>query len=154
MPTEYITRGEWTNWRQEEHDFRQRLERRMAEQHAETQGQLTEVIRLQRDANGRIARSEEAMRVFDRDLQAVKSEDRHIEQIVESIKEDGCSQYQTHIALMTGGDPTDTSRTINLAVLSKRQKMIGGAGLAIVMWPALQQIAATLADVIHWLEAR
>jgi hypothetical protein len=127
----------------------------MAEQHAETQGQLTEVLKLQRDANGRMTRAEEMIRVVQRDLDAVKSEDAHIEQAVESIRDQGCNQFGEHQRLLRAGLPEAAvlaAPSVDvLALLTRRQKAVAGAGLLVVLMPAIVEIIKGAIALAQWL---
>jgi len=148
----WITSDEFSRYVTEEANFRSRLEHRLATDHDAVRKDLGEIKGLVRETNGRVGKAEVTISVLRRDFEAMKSEGMDIEKTVHEIRDEGCSRLSSHMAVLGNVDPTDTSRTINLSVLSRRQKIVAGSGLAIVMWPALQEIARTLHAIVAWLE--
>ena len=135
---DYATGAELSRWVQEQADFRQRLEARIGSQHSEIVGALRRIEDQVRETNGKTQKNTETIAVLARDVEAMKSEENHIESLVESIRDEGCSQFAAHQDALT--------QTSALAVEAWSAKKKAGlaAGLLAggsLMWPAIQKIA-------------
>lgn len=152
----YVTSDEFTRYIAEENNFRSRLEGRLAADHQTVRNDLTEIKGLVRETNGRVVKAEHELNVMRRDFEALKSENLDIEKTVHEIRDDGCSQYANHKSILeSGGDVTTAvvRPEFRLDHFSKRQKVVAGAGITLVMWPAIQEIASLLHDLVEWLNA-
>lgn len=151
----YVTSDEFSRYITEENNFRTRLEGRLASDHSLVRNDLSEIKGLIRETNGRVGKAEQAISVMQREVQAMKSEELEIEETVHSIRDKGCSQYEEHKAVLeAGGDPAILARPqFRMDHFSKRQKVVAGAGIALVMWPAIQEVAKLLHDLLEWLNA-
>jgi len=158
MPNENITRGEFGEWRREEGDFRRRLEDRMARQHADLTSQLTQVISLQREANGRVGKAEACIAIIQRELEAIKDEDRSIEAVVTRIETEGCRNFEKHLDTATvlegAGVLPNTDgpcRAMSFPQLSNRQKVAAGVGATALLIPAISDLFKALNSLFQWL---
>ena len=135
---EYVTGAELTRWMQEQADFRQRLEVRIGNQHGEIVGTLRRIEDQVRETNGKTQKNTEAIAVLARDIEALKSEERHVESLVESIRDEGCSQFAAHQDALT----QSSALAVEAWSVKKRAGLAAGlmAGGSL-MWPALQKIA-------------
>lgn len=148
MPThnDYVTAGEFTrwvtDWRTEESNFRARLESRLESQHNLIKGELGEIKGMVKEANGKTSRNAESIAVVQRELEAIKAEDALIDRAVTQIREHGCAQLERHEAVVT-----------TLGWSPKRKAAVAGGllGTGALIWPALQQIAATVHDLVERL---
>ena len=135
---DYVTGAELTRWMQEQADFRQRLEVRIGIQHSELVGTLRRIEDQVRETNGKTQKNTETIAVLVRDVEAMKSEENHIESLVESIRDDGCSQFTAHQEVMA------QSSALAVEAWSAKKKAGLAAGLLAggsLMWPAIQKIA-------------
>lgn len=157
MPTNhYVTSDEFSRYIQEENNFRSRLEGRLASDHRAVRDDLTEIKTLVRETNGRVVKAEQAIGILQRDFQAMQSEELDIEKTVHEIRDEGCNKYGEHKAVLeSGGDLSGAVMRpqFRLDHFSAKQKAVAGAGIALVMWPALQEIAKLLHDLIEWINA-
>lgn len=152
----YVTSDEFSRYITEENNFRTRLEARLANDHLVVRADLVEIKTLVKETNGRVGKAEQTIGVIQRELEAIKSEDQEIESTVQSIKEEGCNQYANHVAILSaGGDPAVVSvrPQFRLDHFSTRQKAVAGAGIALVMWPAIQEIVKLARDILVWIES-
>jgi hypothetical protein len=141
---DYVTGAEFARFIQEEAGFRERLERRLADQHAMIRGELSEIKGMVREANGRTGKNAEAIAVLMRDLDAIKSEENEIERTVHSIREDGCSQLHAHVDIVQSA--------INGWTPKKKAAVAGGlVGGGVLIWPALQKFAEAVHAIVERL---
>ena len=142
MPTT-ATGEELTRWMNEQSNFRSRLEIRMAERDRAIMDGLGEIKDHLTQLNGRTAKNTENIAVLDREFDAIQSEARHIETVVESIKKEGCSQYQNHSqVLQEVSEITGWSR-------QKKMAVVGGLlGTGALIWPALTEVAKAIQAVL------
>lgn len=144
MPTspDYVTGSEFARWMDEESKFRERLERRMHDNAQAVQAGLGKIETHLADINGRTRKNSECIAVIEREIDAIKSEDKAIERTVEQIRNHGCGKLEAHeIVLQTiGWTP------------QKKVAVAGGlVGAGALVWPALQKIAeAVHAAIERW----
>lgn len=137
MPDHYITGEEFERWMKHTSDSLGRIEQ------------------MQRTANSKTASHAEAIAVITRRLDEIESETEKIEDVVRSVKEDGCHQLATHEAIVRGGGEvmvTPVHPIPHPATWGRRTKMLVGAGISVAMWPAVEQIARLLYAVLVWLD--
>lgn len=152
MPERHVTSDEFNRYVGEEANFRSRLEQRLAADHKQVRDDLGEIKGLVRETNGRVLTAEKLIGILQRDVDAMKAEENDIERVVNSIKDEGCDQYREHRAVLdTVGQVTGRPQ-FTLDHFSPRQKVVAGAGIALVMWPALQEIASVVHDLVLWLQ--
>lgn len=156
MPLTHVTSDEFSRYIQEEANFRLRLEQRLARDHDVVRSELSEIKALVKEANGRVGKTEQSIAIIQREVEAVKAEDRDIQTTVHDISDHGCRKYASHVAILeAGGDPgMATGEGFLPAHWSRRQKLAAGAAGAVVAWPAIQEIAQALRAVVLWLEHR
>ena len=97
-----VSGAEFQRWMEEEGAFRFRLEQRLAGWHNETSLRLDRIEANGREANGKTAEHAKLIAVIMRDLEAIRAELGDTEQTVHSIKDEGCSQYAAHVAILGG----------------------------------------------------
>lgn len=96
--------------------------------------------------NSKTATNTEDVRVLQRDVQALVSEDLAIDAKVTKLARDGCANYETHTRMLEqlGG--------ITVWPTQKKAAVIGGlVGTGALIWPALQQIAAAVHALLERL---
>lgn len=162
MPTshDYVTGSEFKRWMDEESAFRGRLEKRMGDGFAEIKSSVGRIEILQREANGRVSKAEQAIAVMQREIEAIKSEDSEIERTVKSILNDGCHQYETHravLGVLDGAESTtdasgDVRPMFRLPTLSPKQKAVAGVGVTALIIPALVELFKLGTALVRYLE--
>ena len=135
-PRDCVSNTEFSRWVAEENNFRSRLEQRMEANHNHVKAELSEIKLMVREANGRTNKNGEAIAVIQRELQAMESEESHIEAVVDDIKAHGCAQLAAHQEVMS---------TMGWSAKKKAAVSAGLIGTGAVAWPILQQIV----DVVH-----
>jgi len=127
---DYITSSEFTR-------FTDQLSRRLDDHHGAIQGSLNRIDSHLEGINGRTRLNSEAIKVLEREVEALESVDLSISEQVESLSKQGCAQYSAHTKLLEQlvGMPAWTAQ--------KKAAVAGGlVGTGALIWPALQQIAA------------
>jgi hypothetical protein len=148
----YVTSDDFSRYIMEENNFRSRLEQRLASDHELVRKDLGEIKGLVKETNGRVGNAERTIAVLEREVSAMKSEGQEIEATVHSIKDEGCSQLAQHAAILEAGGTPAFRPEFRLDHFSVKQKAVAGAGIALVMWPAIQEIATLIHDLVLWLE--
>jgi hypothetical protein len=145
MERDCITAAEFTRWMQQESEFRSRLEHRLEVNAAAVQTGLGVIQAHLAEINGRTRKNSEAIAVLERELQAMESEERHIEAVVDEIKAKGCAQLVAHREVVeTLGWPAKKKAVVAGTLLT------GGA----LAWPALQEIAGAIHAGVEWFAKR
>lgn len=151
MANEYITAGEFNRWRTEESEFR-----------AGVKADLGQIISMVRAQNGRVASAEACIQVIRRDIEAIKSDDSAIQHAVESIKADGCHQFESHQAALeiiegAGAMPSSSelarARWPRLADLSGKEKAVASVGISALLIPALSDLLKLGVAVVGWMSS-
>jgi len=140
---EYVSGREFSNWMTEQSDFRTRLEQRLGNQHGEVVVTLRRIEDAVKETNGRVRGAEGQIEGVKSRLGRLEEDDKRIEDVVQGIRDDGCSQYATHVEILQACRVSEWS--------AKRKAATAGGlvGLGVVVWPALKSIA----DVLHaWIE--
>jgi len=141
-----ITSEEFTRWMNEQQNFRSRLELRMADHNKAVMAGIEDIKDHLAQLNGQTSRNSEHIAILERDFSAMKAEELHIEDIVQSIKNEGCSQYAAHAAILREVGPVEGwSRQKKMAVSGI---LVGGGAL---IWPALTEIAKLVHAIIERL---
>ena len=147
MPADYVTGAELNRWMQEQSDFRARLELRIATQHSEVVGTLRRIEDQVRETNGRVRDAETAITNNTDRLDRIETDDRKIETIVQTIRDDGCSQYAAHtqaLSALAGTAP-------NTWTPQRKAAVTGGlVATGALIWPALQEIATAVHAIVGW----
>lgn len=131
MP-DYITDHEMTRWMDEQHKFRERLERRLGEQHQEIVGRLVRIEDQVRETNGRTRKAEACIAVEDREIEAIKTNLQRIDRYLSSDA------------------PIDTGRPLNWPVLTTKQKTAIGGGVLVALSPALVELVKGGITFLQW----
>lgn len=142
VPQEYVTEHEFERWMRQ------------------TSATLDRIENLQRAANSKTAINSEAIAVIMQRLDVIEREDSAIESAIVSVQKDGCNQLKQHAAVVQalGTGPTayaDTDfglRPPHPSAWSKKTKVAVGAGVSIVLWPAVTEIAKLLYTLLQWIE--
>jgi hypothetical protein len=141
-PPDYVTNAEFNRYIMEENAYRGRVAQLIEQQYTHISNELGEIKLMVKEANGKTAANGQAIAIIHRELDAIKAEDRSIEETVEDIKVHGCHQLANHEAVLT---------TLGW---SQRKKAGVAAGLlttGALAWPAIQQIAeAVHAAIERW----
>lgn len=143
---DYVTGSEFSRWMAEEQEFRARLERRMADNAQAVQTGLNKIEEHLADINGRTRKNSEAIAAATVRLDRIEHEDQTIEQVVQDIRDRGCSQLSHHADLV--------QRTEGMAEWSGKKKAgaaAGLVGLGALIWPAIQEIASAVHALVDWL---
>jgi hypothetical protein len=128
----------------EQADFRQRLESRIAGQHADVISALVRIEAQVLQTNGRTRDAEAAVLGINRRLDRVDEDDNEIANAVQAIREGGCSKYGAHVEILRQ----------NVEGWSPRKKAAVGGGLiagGAVAWPAIQELARAIHALVDWL---
>jgi len=140
----FVSSDEMSRWMREQADFRQGLELRIANQHAEVVAVLSRIEAQVRETNGRTRKAEAAIEAVDARLDRVDADDERIAAAVQSIRSGGCSQYAAHMDLLRQ----------NVEGWSPRKKAAVGGGLVVsgaLVWPTLQELVQAVHAVVDWL---
>ena len=86
-----------------------------------------------------------------RDLEAIRAELGDTEQTVHSIKDEGCSQYAAHVAILGGEGLPASGRPIALGALSPKQKAVAGVGVLMALMPAIVEIVRGVVFAGQWV---
>lgn len=142
--SDYVTGAEFARWMREESEFRDRLERRMATNAVAVQAGLDKIEHHLAEINGRTRHNSEGLSALDVRIARIEREDEAIQQTVQSIHDEGCSQYSAHVATLErlGAAPSDWS--------TRKKTVIGGAlvGTGTLIWPAIQEIAKAIHAIL------
>ena len=141
---DYISSAEFSRWMTEQADFRSRLEHRLGIQHGEVVITLRRIEDGVKETNGRVRGAEAQIEGIQTRLDSIEADDTRIEKVVQGIRDEGCSQYAAHVNILTRG-VEDWSPKKKAAAAS------GLVGLGVLVWPAVQEIAAlvhTLLDKV------
>jgi len=137
--TDYITRPEFQAWwkerREEEDNFRLRLETRLHGDHQETLRVLERIETQTRETNGRLRDAEQVVAVLGRDVAALRDEDLEIERVVTKIDRDGCGKLHDHAAIIEDAAAP--------AGMSRKRKALLAGGIAAggaVGWTVLYEL--------------
>ena len=160
MNHDYVTGAEFKRWMDEESAFRGRIEKRMADGFIEIKSSVGRVELLQREANGRTSKAEQSIAVMQREIEAIKSEDREIERTVKEILNDGCHKYATHrevLGVLDGADSVtdaagDVRPTFRLPSLSRKQQALAGVGISALLIPALAELFKLAVELLRYLQ--
>lgn len=145
MPTDDVVTGaEFGRWRSDFQAFQTRLDSQLLDGFRGVHSRLDEL-------NGRTRHNSEAIIVASARLDRIEDEDNKIEEVVRSIKDDGCSQLANHAQILkaTGGVPAESILPFNL---TSRKVAVGGGlvGLGTILWPILREIPHLLQNFITW----
>lgn len=137
---EFVTAAEFSRWMQMESDFRTRLEHRLELNAQEVRSGLGKIEGHLAEINGRTRKNTDAIAVMEREVSAIKQEDLAIERVVDDIKSQGCAQFAQHEAVLT-----------SLGWTPKKKVAVAGGlvGTGVLIWPAIQQIAAAVHAAIE-----
>jgi hypothetical protein len=160
MNHDYVTGAEFKRWMDEESAFRARLEKRMADGFIEIKSSVGRVEVLQREANGRTSKAEQAIAVMQRELEAVKHGDGEIERTVKEILTEGCHKYSTHreiLGVLDGATSItdaagDVRPAFRLPSLSRKQKALAGVGVSALLIPALAELFKLGTEFLQYLQ--
>ena len=138
MADSYITEHEFERWMKQ------------------TSESLGRIESLQRVANHKTALNSEAIAVILRRLDVIEREDAAIESAVTSVQKDGCNQLKQHSAVLTmaRGDYADSDFGLRLphpSVWSAKTKVAVGAGVSVVLWPALTEVAKLAYTLVQFI---
>lgn len=138
MP-EYVKSDEFSRFVVEQHDYRTRAETRLSVQHAEVMRMLEGILSEAKATNGRVRTTESTLAGMGIRLDQIDRDAKEIEATARSIKDEGCSQYAAHVAILKGDSPDQWSVQKKVGIGSA----IAGAGA----------IAAELANLVKaWLQ--
>ena len=144
MPSQYVSSDEMSRWMHEQSDSRQRLEARIAGQHVEVVATLSRIETQVRETNGRTRKAESAIEAINVRLDRVDEDDNEIANVVQAIREGGCSKFGAHVEILRQ----------NVEGWSERKKagiaggLVAGGALA---WPAIQELARAIHAAVDWL---
>ena len=144
MPNQYVSSDEMSRWMNEQSDFRQRLEGRIAGQHAEVIESLVRIETQVRETNGRTRHAEAAVEGINVRLDRIDEDDGRIDDAIQSIRAHGCSQYAAHVEIL---------RQNVEGWSAKKKAAVGGAliGGGALVWPAIQEVAQAIHAAVEWL---
>lgn len=134
---DFVSGREFSDWMREQSDFRTRLEQRINAQHGEVVDTLHRIEDKVGETNGRVRNAEGEIQSIKSRLASIEADDEKIEQTVESIRDEGCSQYAAHVAILQN----------NVESWSSKKKLAAAGGfisLGALIWPAVQELAAAL----------
>jgi hypothetical protein len=134
-PHDYVSGAEFSRYVAEEVAYRARIAHQLEIQYQHISQELGEIKAVVRESNGRTSKNTEAIAVLQRELEAVESEDSHIEQLVDDIRTHGCAQFAAH------------EHAVEVLGWSGKRKAAVAGGLlggGALMWPALQEIAKAI----------
>lgn len=153
MPTpgDCISSAEFTRWMNEQSEFRSRLEQRLIAQHKDLVDSLVRIEDQVRLTNGQTRKNGEEIIDLKGRLARIEKEDDEIERVVQSIKNDGCSQYAAHVHLLGGDGTAILERRFTFDSLTRNQKIAAGTGLGLVLTPALVELVKAALAFIQWL---
>jgi len=141
MADSYITEHEFERWMKQ------------------TSESLGRIESLQRLANHKTALNSEAIAVIPRRLDTIEREDAAIESAVISVQKEDCNQLKQHSAVLTmaRGDYADADfglRVPHPSAWSAKTKVAVGAGVSVVLWPALTELAKLVYTLVQFIERR
>ena len=139
MSLDPVSGEEFSRWMNEQSNFRARLELRMCERDKAIMEGLSEIKDHLMQLNGKTAENVKQISIIDRDMEALKSGENHIEKIVDDIKNHGCHRLVAHEQILQGNNIIEEwSHRKKVAVVGG---LLGGGAL---MWPAITEISKTI----------
>ena len=147
-PPDYVTGAEFTRWMTEHAAFRDRLERRIAENARLINDGLTRIEDHLGRLNGQTSSNTSGLTSINAQLIQIERENRETLQLAVSIKENGCHKYLAHSQILTD---------LSVAGWTPKKKVAIGAGIfagGSLLWPAVQEIAKGIHTVIEWIGPR
>lgn len=142
---EFVSGSEFTRWMGEQSEFRARLEARLTNQHLELVNTLGRILGEVKETNGRVRQAEAAIAGFKERLASIEADDAKIERVVETIRDEGCSQYAAHAAVLETGPMRDWAPKKKIAAAG------GFVAIGMLIWPAVQEIAGLLHALVDRL---
>ena len=147
MGDDFVTGREFSNWMQEQSDFRTRLEKRIADQH----GELVVTLRRIEDqvllTNGRTRANGEAISSITTRLDRIDEDDAKIGDVVNEIRESGCSRFAAHQTMFQQAPETWS--------IKKKATIAGGLLLGgTLTWPGVVEIAKAAQALIGWVASK
>ena len=147
-PPDYVTGAEFTRWMTEHAAFRDRLERRMAENARLINDGLTRIEDHLAKLNHQTSSNTSGLASIDHQLIQIEQESAETQKLAVSIKENGCHKYLAHSQILTD---------LSVAGWTPKKKVAIGAGIfasGSLLWPAVQEIAKGIHTVIEWIGPR
>jgi chromosome segregation ATPase len=141
VPRDCVSSAEFSRYVLAEDAYRSRVAHQLEVQYGHISAELTEIKRLVHEANGKTNKNGEAIAVLQRELEAMESEESHIESVVDDIKAHGCAQLAAHQEVLNN---------VGWSTKKKAAVSAGLIGTGAVAWPVIQQIV----DVVHHYVAK
>ena len=141
-PRDCVTNSEFNRYLAEESAYRGRVADQLKTQYEHISAELSEIKNLVRETNGRVGKGERSIAIIERELDAIKAEDKSIEAVVEDIKAHGCHRLADH---------SEVLETLGWSGKKKAAAAGGLVGLGALIWPAIQQIAEAIHALIERL---